>query len=123
MSVAILEMAIGFSSCHPIEEPTPPSIKEYVLELSASVCEFGRAGGTSTITATGITFTDNIVTDRRILDLSELNIVLIGGEENFLQRDGLTFTVQPGSGGAAYYKVTWKEKGISRQLLISRAKS
>ena len=121
---ALLLLAFLFIGCKPIEEPPIPQEGYfYVLELGASTIEFHYSGGTYTLTPKGITFFNGQVIEEKKLSLSDLDIVLTGGDEGFLIRDGLTFSTNATTkNNVAYYNFTWKERGISEQLCVAQRK-
>ena len=120
---AALIAALAFLSCNPIEEPFVPSGGYfYILELGASTVEFPPYGGSFTLKPEAITFYDGHKECERALSLSDLDIAFLSGDD-YIFVDGMTFSAgQTTVKRAAFYRVTWKEKGISREICLTQRK-
>ena len=119
-----LMAALALMSCHPIEEPVIPQEGYfYVLELGASTVDFPYYGGTYTLEPKGVTFLDGHIVSEVPLLYQEFDVALKGGNEDFLIREGFTFSCNSTTkNNVAYYKFTWKERGITKDLCVAQKK-
>lgn len=122
-AVAVVMAAIGLSSCHPVEEPPIPQTGYwYDLDMPAQL-EFQWQGGSYTIAPVGYIYLDGQLVFERPLTQSEVELRLVEGNEDFLERDGFYFATSNTSvNHRAYYKAVWTEYGATAHLSVIQYK-
>lgn len=123
LAVAVFLAAIGLSSCHPVEEPPIPQTGYwYDLDMPAQL-EFQWQGGSCTIAPVGYIYLDGQLVLERPLAEGEVELRLVEGNEDFLERDGFYFATSNTSvNHRAYYKAVWTEYGATAHLAVIQYK-
>ena len=100
------------------------SVTTYALELGASSKAFGVSGGSYTLTAYGVTYTDGVETSRVTLSASDIDFAKTGSSA--ISRSGLVFSAADlgdtnTSAQTAVYTLTWRANSSQATFTVTQA--
>ena len=100
------------------------SVTTYALELGASSKAFGVSGGSYTLTAYGVTYTDGVESSRVTLSASDIDFAKTGSSA--ISRSGLVFSAADlgdnnTSAQTAVYTLTWRANSSQATFTVTQA--